>query len=58
MTAEIIKFDTTTEDPECSFCKTPKSKSKYMCNSFDNKYHICDKCLSTCTNLVTTKEMA
>lgn len=58
MTAEIVQFNKEEKELKCSFCKTPKSKTKHMCNSFDNKYHICDKCLTTCTNLATTKELA
>jgi hypothetical protein len=57
-TAEIIGFERKEVEPKCSFCKTLKSKTKHMCNSFDNKYHICDNCLKTCTNLITPKESA
>jgi hypothetical protein len=57
MAAEVIPFDLKDQEPKCSFCKTPKSKSKNMVVSSTGKA-ICDKCLKTCTNLISPKEVA
>lgn len=57
MTAEVIPFDKQEQEPKCSFCKITKSKAKNMVVSSTGKA-ICDKCLKTCTNLITPKESA
>lgn len=56
MTATIIPF--TKKEPQCSFCSTPKSKAKKMVVATSGKVAICDKCLATCTALITEKESA
>ena len=57
MIAEVIPFDLKDQEPKCSFCKILKSKAKHMVVSSTGKA-ICDKCLKTCTDLITPKESA
>lgn len=55
MSATIIPF--VKKEPQCSFCSIPKSKAKKMVVANSGKA-ICDKCLGTCTALITEKESA
>ena len=41
----VIQFNKQIDDPKCSFCKTPKSKSKKMISNIETGKHICDKCI-------------
>ena len=34
-------------DPECSFCKMPKSLVKHMFANHDDTKHICGKCVAS-----------
>ena len=52
MTAKIIPFDDKKPEPKCSFCKTPKSKTRNMAGNADNGAFICDKCIAKCKELV------
>jgi hypothetical protein len=53
MTAQIIKFDPKFKKPEpqCSFCKTPESKTKKLIGNNQGKF-VCDKCLAIMTEQI------
>ena len=51
--SDVIPFDKPREiEPRCSFCDLPKSDvKKLISNAFDT-YHVCDKCVAKCSELL------
>lgn len=50
--SNIINFQKKEKPPHvCSFCKTPKSKAKYMMEG-DNESFICISCVDRCKELI------
>lgn len=56
MEGNILEFAPKTVEPKCSFCKTPKSKVKAMAGNAAKGVFICDKCITTCKNILTNEK--
>ena len=54
--ADIIEFTQIKKEPQCSFCKTPKSKCKRLVGNSEKGTYICDKCLLTCSTILTKEK--